>query len=169
MSQFIDEQFINTLQTAFHEGDEYAANKLEEAENVRRIEELFRIIARKDFESLNGILADEVVLEIIGSPTTPMAGLTEGRQQVIDTTRNNFAQVKEQRPEILSVVAQGNTVVVVGREQGCFRPTGRSYELHWMHQYTFKNGKIVRICELFDSAALLKAIQPEEEVKDKRY
>ena len=77
---------------------------------------------------------------------------------MIETTRNNFAQVEEQRPETQSVVAQGDTVVVVGREQGRFRPTGRSYDLHWMHQYTFKNGKIVRIRELFDSAALLKVI-----------
>ena len=158
MSQNIDPQFIDSFQAAFHEGDEKVANKLEEAENVRRVEDVFRIIARRDFDALNDILADDVSLEIIGSPSTPMAGLTEGRQQVIEVTRNNFAHVEDQRPEIQSVVAQGNTVVVLGREQGRFRPTGRSYDLHWMHQYTFKNGKIVRMRELFDSAALLNVI-----------
>jgi hypothetical protein len=158
MSQFIDQQFINTVRAAFHEGDGNVANKLEEAENVRRVEEVFRLIARQDFKALDGILADEVTLEIIGSPDTPMAGITQGCQRVIETLENNFAQVEGQQPEILSVVAQGNTVVVIGRDRGRFRPTGRPYDLHWMHQYIFEGDKIIHMRELFDSAALLNVI-----------
>jgi hypothetical protein len=158
MNQFTDQQFINTVQAAFHEGDANVANKLEEAANVRRVEEVFRLIARKDFKALDDILADQVTLEIVGSPDTPMAGLTQGRQQVIETLENNFAQVEEQQPEIQSVVAQGNTVVVIGRDRGRFRPTGRTYDMHWMHQYTFEGDKIIRMRELFDSAALLNVI-----------
>ncbi|HEX8174974.1 MAG TPA: nuclear transport factor 2 family protein [Pyrinomonadaceae bacterium] len=158
MSQFTDQQFISTVQAAFREGDDNVANKLEEAANVRRVEEVFRLIARKDFKALDDILADDVTLEIVGSPSTPMAGLTQGRQQVIETLENNFAQVEEQQPEIQSVVAQGNTVVVIGRDKGRFRPTGRTYDLHWMHQYTFEGDKIIRMRELVDSAALLDVI-----------
>jgi hypothetical protein len=158
MSQFTDQQFISTVQAAFHEGDANVANKLEEAANVRRVEDVFRLIARKDFKALDGFFADEVTLEIVGSPDTPMAGLTQGRQQVIETLENNFAQVDEQQPEIQSVVAQGNTVVVIGRDKGRFRPTGRTYDMHWMHQYTFEGDKIIRMRELFDSAALLNVI-----------
>lgn len=108
--------------------------------------------------ALGGVLADEITLEIVGSPDTPMAGSTQGRQQVIEPLENNFAQVEEQQPEIQSVVAQGNTVVVIRRVRGRFRPTGRTYDLHWMHQYTFEGGKIIRMRELFDSAALLGVI-----------
>ena len=60
MSQAINPQFIDVFQAAFREGDENVANKLEEAENVRRVEEIFRLIAHKDFKALNGILADDV-------------------------------------------------------------------------------------------------------------
>ena len=76
MNQITDLQFIDNLQTAFHEGDKNVANKLEEAENVRRVEEAFRLIARKDFKALDGIFADEITFEIVGSPDTPMAGVT---------------------------------------------------------------------------------------------
>lgn len=161
MSQFNDQQFISTLQAAFHQGDDNAANKLEEAENVRGVEAVYEIIARQDFAALNDILAEDITLEIINAPNSPMAGLTQGRQPVIEITQHNFAQIEDQRPEIQSVVAQGDTVVVIGKEQGRFRPTGRNYELHWMHQYVFKNGKIVQIREMFDSSALLNASQPE--------
>ncbi|HEX8399886.1 MAG TPA: nuclear transport factor 2 family protein [Pyrinomonadaceae bacterium] len=158
MNQIIDSQFIDNLQTAFHEGDKNVANKLEEAENVRRVEEAFRLIARKDFKALDGIFADEITFEIVGSPDTPMAGVTQGCRQVIETLENNFAQIEEQQPEIHSVVAQGNTVVVFGRDRGRFRPTGQTFDLHWMHQYIFENGKIIHMRELLDSAALLKII-----------
>src|SRR5687767_7372998 len=159
MSKIIDPQFIDNLQSAFFEGDENVVEKSEEAENVRRVEEVFRIIARKDFDSLKSILADNITLEIIGSSSTPWAGVTQGLQKVIEQLRNNFAQIEEQQEEIQTVVAQGDTVIVVGKEKGRFRPTGRKYELHWMHQYTFKQGKIVRMRELLDSAALLDVIK----------
>jgi ketosteroid isomerase-like protein len=162
MTQGIDPQFLDTFQSAFHEGDENVADKREEAENVRRVEEVFRSIARKDFDALNDILADDVTFEIIGSSDTPMAGITRGRQAVIEAARNNFAQVDDQRPEIQSVVAQGNTVVVIGRDRGRFRLTGQRYDLQCIYQYTFKNNKVISIRELFDTAAMLRAIQPEK-------
>lgn len=163
MSKSMDSQFLDSFQAAFHEGDENVAGKLKEAENVRRVEGVFRSIASKDFDALSDILADDVTLEIIGSSDTPMAGITRGWQKVIEAARNNFAQVDEQRPEIHSIVAQGDTVVVIGRDQGVFRPTGRRYNLHCMYQYTFKNNKVISIRELFDTAAMLRAIRPEND------
>lgn len=159
MSQPIDPQFIARLQTAFHEGDENAAAKTLEAENVRVIEEVFRAFARKDFDALHGLLADDVTFEIVGPGGGPMAARAEGRECVIEAARGHFAQVEDQRPEVLSVVAQGDTVVVVGKERGRFRATGREYEVHWMHQYRLEGGKVVRITEMLDSAALLDAVK----------
>ena len=163
MSQPIDPRFIDRLQHAFREGDEQAAGKTAEAENVRVIEEVFRAIARKDFDALGGLLAEDVTFEIVGPGGGPMAARAEGRGRVIEAARGNFAQVEEQRPEILSVVAQGDTVVVVGKERGRFRSTGREYELHWMHEYKLVGGKVLRILELLDSGALLDALKPAGE------
>jgi ketosteroid isomerase-like protein len=159
MTQPIDPQFIDKLQDAFREGDRNAAGKALEAENVRVIEEVFRSIARKDFDALGGLLADGVTFEIVGSGG-PMAARAEGRERVVEAARGNFAQIEDQRPEVLSVVAQGDTVVVVGKERGRFRATGREYEVHWMHQYRLEGGKVVRIIEMLDSAALLDAVRP---------
>ncbi len=159
MTQPIDPQFIDRLQDAFREGDRNAAGKTLEAENVRVIEEVFHAIARKDFDALGGLLADGVTFEIVGSGG-PMAARAEGRERVVEAARGNFAQIEDQRPEVLSVVAQGDTVVVVGKERGRFRATGREYEVHWMHQYRLEGGKVVRITEMLDSAALLDVVRP---------
>ena len=162
MSRPIDPQFIDKLQAAFREGDKNASGKGVEAENVRVIEEVFRAIARKDFEALHALLAEDVTFEIVGSGG-PMAARAQGRERVVEAARGNFAQLEEQRPEILSVVAQGDTVVVVGQERGRYRPTGREYELHWAHEYKLRGGKVVRITELLDSGALLDAVKPAGE------
>jgi ketosteroid isomerase-like protein len=68
--------------------------------------------------------------------------------------------VEEQQPEILAVVAQGAVVVVTARERGRYRATGRSYDLHWVQLFTFRQGKVVRVREVFDSAAMLAAVTP---------
>jgi ketosteroid isomerase-like protein len=41
---------------------------------------------------------------------------------------------------------------VIGREQGRYRPTGRSYDFHWVQQFEFRDGKIAHVRELTDTA-----------------
>lgn len=153
MIEHNDSTFFDSLHAAFQEGDINIADKSAEAENVHRIEELYRIITRQDFEALGEMLADDVVLEIVGSSDNPLAGQAQGCQQVIETTRRNFALLADQRPEIETVVAQGDTVVVIAREQGRLVATGQSYDLQWVQVFTFKEGKLTRIRELADSAS----------------
>ena len=162
-SSRMDARFIDSVPAAFREGDAHVEEKREESENVSQVEQILRIIAGGDFDSLGDLLAEDVTLEIIAPPSAPFSGKYQGRDHVVETTRQNFSQVEAQRPEILSVVAQGDTVVVVGRESGKFRPTGRKYEVHWMHQYRFRDGKLTYIRELFDSASVLHLVEPEYE------
>jgi ketosteroid isomerase-like protein len=161
MAQKIDPRFIEALLPAFRLGDANVDRKLEEAGNILRVAELFHAIAREDYAAFGDLLAEDVILEIIGPAGSPMAGRHRGRAQVVEAVTGNFALVEDQRAEILSVVAQGDTVVVVGRDEGRFRPTGRRYTVHWMYQFTLAAGKLVRIRELFDSASLLAAASPE--------
>jgi uncharacterized protein len=160
MSAKMDTQFIDSIPTAFREGDANADEKLEELENVALVREISRIIASADFDALGDFVADDVVLEIIGPSEMPFAGTYNGREQVIEVTRHNFSLLENQVPQILSVVAQGNAVVLLGRETARFRQTGNDYEMHWMQHYTFRDGKLVTMIELIDSAALVNAAKP---------
>lgn len=158
----IDSRFFGSLHAAFRDGDGNIDSKREEAENVSRVEQIIQLIVRGDFAALEGLFADDVVLDIIGSADNPIAGKWQGRQQVIDATRRNFSLLEDQKPEIESVVAQGNTVVVVAREQGRFVATGQSYDFHWVQLYTFKEGKLIRFRELADSVEFRDAGLPKE-------
>jgi ketosteroid isomerase-like protein len=69
---------------------------------------------------------------------------------VLEAARNNFQLLEDQKPEIQTVVAQGDTVVVMAREKGRFAATGKEYESYWVQLFTFKGGKVIRIKELAD-------------------
>jgi ketosteroid isomerase-like protein len=159
MNQTAIEQMINRLRHAFEEGDPEAPAKQTEAANVEQVQDQYRALARGDFPAFVEKLADDVELEIVGPPEVPFVGRWRGRATVAEAVRTNFALLEDQRPEIQSVVAQGDTVVLVAREQGRYRPTGRAYDLHWVQLFTFRDGKVSRVREFFDSAAMVETVR----------
>jgi ketosteroid isomerase-like protein len=158
MSQFADAQFLSFLGPSFTEGDPRADAKAEEAANVRCVERLLMAVVQEDFDALDGLLTDDVELEIVGPAGLPMVGHSRGRAQVVAAMRDNFAMLEEQQPALRAVVAQGDKVVLVAEEHGRIRATGRPYALHLTVMYTVAEGRVARIYELLDTAAWRQAV-----------
>jgi uncharacterized protein len=153
MTQATLESFQELFPQAFQDGDPLAAQKQVEAANVRRLQTMYSDIARGDFQAFADALAEDVELEIASGSGLPFNGYWRGKQEVVRATRENFAQLEEQRPVVQSIVAQGDTVVLCCREQGRYRATGKEYDVHWMLVVNYKDGKIVRARELCADAA----------------
>jgi ketosteroid isomerase-like protein len=153
------QQFLQQLDHAFLADDPDATQKSAEAANVKRLQEMYQAIARGDYDALGGFYADDVVMEIMGPPELPISGRVQGRQAATEAVRRNFGFFEDQRPTILDVVAQGDAVVVTGREQGKYRPTGRDYDIHWVQLFTFDRGKLRQFREIVDSGPLVNAIK----------
>jgi ketosteroid isomerase-like protein len=153
-------QFINALHDGFLQGDERAADKNAEARHVALLQEQYRAVQRGDFAAFGALLDDEIDFEIVGPREIPIVGRHRGRDQVAAAVRKNFGMLEDQRPNVQSVVAQGDTVVVHGQETGRVRDTGRAYDIHWVQILTFRDGKVVRFREVFDSAPILAAMRP---------
>jgi hypothetical protein len=87
----------------------------------------------------------------------PWAGTYNGRRDM----GRYFAAVDSasevQAFEATSFIARGDQVIVLGTEQVKAKRTGRSYEKHWIHAMTMKNGKIYRWREYVDTAAVAAA------------
>jgi uncharacterized protein len=149
MSQFAVTDFLDRLAHAFREGDPHVDHKHAEAENVRLLREQYQAIARGDFDAAFALLADDVDFEVVGPPDGPFLGRWRGRAQVEEAVRTNFARVEDQHPEVQSLVAQGDTVVLIARERGRYRDSGRPYDVHWVQQFTFRDGRIVRVREIY--------------------
>src|SRR5262249_31121765 len=113
-------EFTERLYLAFLEGDPEIPNKRTEEANGRHLQEQYRSLARGDYASVVKRMTEDVDLEIIGPAGMPFVGHWQGRDGVAEALKQNFAQVDDQHPEILSVIAQGDTVVVFARERGRF-------------------------------------------------
>ncbi len=58
---------------------------------------------------------------------------------------------------VLKFTAQGNRVVVEGRNRGTARTTGRTYEHDWVMIFTMHDSKVIRFRHYYDTADVLEA------------
>ena len=153
------DDFIARLTAAFHDGDPHVAHKQVEGENVRALADQYRALGAGDVAAAAATFADDVVLEIIGPRGAPFVGRWEGRDRVVEALGVNFSQVADMMPEVHTVTAQGDTVVVVARERGRYLPTGRWYDVHWVQVFRFRDGRLAHVREIIDNASLLTAVE----------
>jgi ketosteroid isomerase-like protein len=151
-------KFTGGLRPAFEAGDDAVATKQAEAACVALVESQFAAIASGDYDAFRATLADDVEMENVGPSTLPFSGSWKGPVEVTAAVKRHFAMIEDQRPEVQTVVAQGDTVVVTGRELGKYRPTGRVYDIHFVQFFTIRGGKLVRFRQVIDSAAMLDAV-----------
>jgi ketosteroid isomerase-like protein len=153
------DKLIDHVRIAFEQGDPGHGLKAAERANVQSIQAAFRAIVANDMPSFAGMLADDAVMEILGPPDVPFLGRWVGRDEVAGAVWQNFALLEEQRPEIRSVVAQGDTVVVHGRECGRVRESGQAYDYEWVQFYTYRDGLVTVVREFITEP--LSGSEPE--------
>lgn len=151
------DRFLASLQPAFLAGDPASDSKPAEQSNVARLRYLYEAFRAGDGEALKALLAEDVELEITGPPSLPLAGRWQGREEVLAAAGRNFGLLEDQKPELLTLVAQGDSVMLLARERGRLRETGQEYEIHLVQHYTFEEGSIRRIVEFCDNPAALSA------------
>jgi ketosteroid isomerase-like protein len=106
-------------------------------------------IAQDDFDALAEAVTDDVELSICGFG--PLNGVWRGRSEVVAITRKNFGLIANQKPEVESMIAEGDAVVVLLRESGVFKSDGQPYSIRGVQWFTFANGKIKKIDEIVAS------------------
>lgn len=154
-------RFIDRLHDAFHDGDEGAAHKALEQANVAKLQEQYRAVVRGDLAGFAALLSDDIDMEFMGEGNLPFAGRWQGREAVVAAVKKNFSLLEAQQPEIEAVVAQGDTVVVLARETGRVKATGRCYEVRWIQWHQFREGLLCRFREMVDGDSLQRASRAE--------
>ena len=124
------------------EGDPASQAKAQEQANVERVGAMIAGIAAGRFRELRPFLADDVTFALAAPPEVPWVRRAYGPDEVIAAISANFATVRDQRPGDIALVAQGDTVMVMASETGCFCDTGAEYEIFLAHQFTFRDGKL---------------------------
>jgi ketosteroid isomerase-like protein len=106
----------------------------------------FDAIIQGNFDAFGQSVAEDVELNICGFGA--LDGSWSGREAVIAATRKNFALVGEQKPEIESMISEGDRIAVLLKEKGIFKSNGQAYSVRGVQWFTFADGKIKKIDEI---------------------
>ncbi len=117
-------------------------------------------LAAGDLEAFFATLTDDVVAIAPGTRAhIPWAGTWKGRDGFGEMMATLGEAVEIELYELTRFVADGETrVLVLGRERLRVRATNRSAQSEWVHELTFRNGKVSKFVEHYDTDALATAL-----------
>jgi uncharacterized protein len=132
---------------------------MSDQDNLALVKRGYEAFGKGDIEALLALMADDVELDSPKVEGVPFSGPRRGTTQMGEL----FRQLNEDE-EVLAFeprefIAQGDKVMALCRYRARVRATGRTAETPLVHVFTLRNGKIVSLFELYDTAAALAAYQ----------
>ena len=113
--------------------------------HIRTVQAQIDAIGRGDLSAALESAREDVLLEIFAPPEFPWIRTARGLADLHAAMTHNFGSVDDQRPEIQNVVAEGESVVLFGREHGVIRETGHPYDVQFVQRFTFVEGRLASI------------------------
>jgi ketosteroid isomerase-like protein len=112
--------------------------------------------------ALAELMADDIEWVIPGDPDdNPTAGTFKGKDAVLGWFGSLAASLDFTAFEPREFIAQNDKVVSLVYAEAIARETGRTVVNHEAHVWTFRDGKLARFQNYFDTAAAAAALQVE--------
>jgi uncharacterized protein len=124
------------------------------------IERLYAAMQARDIEGVLGWLSENVLIVVPGPPGLGAAGAWHGHTGARECLRRLGEGQVTERLERLEQIAEGSTVVSRLHAAAVVRATGRRFETDIVHMFTVTDGKVSRLLDFFDTAALVEAYRP---------
>jgi ketosteroid isomerase-like protein len=127
---------------------------------IRTVQEVYAAFARRDVQAILVVLSPDVEWGEPANPFNPAAGTRHGHAGFLEWVKIGRASEEILALETRQLLADMESVAVVGHTKCLAKPTGKTYETDFVHLVTFKDGKIVRFQEFFDTYAAAEAFRP---------
>jgi ketosteroid isomerase-like protein len=127
---------------------------------IRTVQEVYAAFARRDVQAILVVLSPDVEWGEPANPFNPAAGTRHGHAGFLEWLQIGRASEEILALETRQLLADMESVAVVGHTKCLAKPTGKTYETDFVHLVTFKDGKIVRFQEFFDTYAAAEAFRP---------
>jgi ketosteroid isomerase-like protein len=133
-----------------------------EEENVSKVKRLYDSFKRREVDSIMAMFADNAVMHgPAPSGVLPWGGTYNGRSGVAQFFKTLGESLEPQQFDLNDFIAQDNKVVVLGYQKGRAKPTGRPYEIEFVHVWTIRDdGKFIEFRVYNDTASLVEALRP---------
>lgn len=134
------------------------------------IEQLYEYFEIGDMEGILSLLDPEVVFTLYGPEhLIPWAGTYKGHAGVGQFFSDIMQTIELSEVTHDQFVVDGEYVNVIGRDIGIAKSTGGEFNSIHLHSWHVKNGKIVSLNEIVDSAELISALAPADPIRGQAY
>ncbi len=131
-------------------------------ENTRLAQSGYEAFGRGDMAALAEVMADDIEWVIPGDPADdPNAGTFKGKEAVLGWFGGLASNLDFTTFEPREFIAQNDKVVSLVYVEATVRDTGRAVVNHEAHVWTFRDGKLARFQNYFDTAAAAAAHRVE--------
>ena len=117
------------------------------SQEVEVVNKMFQAFGTGNMEALKLTLSDSTVWNYNGSTLIPYAGRYKGKDEVLKFIGNIVSNVEILDFKVEQIIANGNTVVVLGSEKQKIKKNKRILEQKWVQVYTVENGLISKMEE----------------------
>jgi uncharacterized protein len=132
----------------------------EEEENTGIVKQLYDYFTRRDISSLLDMFTDDAILHgPAPAGVLPWGGVHKGRKGVAEFFMAVGESLEPQQFELREFIAQDNKVAVLGYQKGQAKPTGRPYEMEFVHLWSVRDEKITEFRVFNDTATLVEALR----------
>ena len=114
-------------------------------ENLRSVADQIEAIGRGDLEAALANAVPDVELETFAPPEFKWVSYARGVDALRAALAQNFGSLQNQSRAILNVFAQGDTLVLMGRETGRIRGTGEPYDIEFVEKFLFDAGRLTAL------------------------
>jgi ketosteroid isomerase-like protein len=128
-------------------------------ENIKIVKHLYTLFDKKDISAILEMLSQDVEWGEPENPFNPAAGKRFGHQGFLE-----WINIGKENEEILilepkKMLADVDTVAVLGYIKCLAIPTQKTYESDFVHILVIRNGKIQKFQEFFDTYAAGEAFK----------
>jgi len=127
--------------------------------HIRTVQELYAAFGKGDVAGVLGMLSPDVEWREPENPFNPAAGTRRGHAGFLEWLRIGHESEDILALEPRQFLTDDTSVAVVGFSRCRARSTGRTYESDFVHVVTFRDGKITRFQEFFDTYAAGEAFR----------
>jgi ketosteroid isomerase-like protein len=128
-------------------------------ENIEIVKRLYTLFDKKDISAILEMLSQDVEWGEPENPFNPAGGTRFGHQGFLEWLNIGKENEKILILEPKKMLADVDTVAVVGYIKCLAIPTGKTYESDFVHILVIKNGKIQKFREFFDTYAAGEAFK----------
>jgi uncharacterized protein len=127
---------------------------------IEQVKSLYAAFGRGDVATLLAGMAEDVSWEVEAPAELSWAGIRRGPSQAAGFFAGLAAEHADPNLEMTEFFLSGDAVAVFGRYQATVRASGKRVDTPVAHYFKFRDGKVVRYVNLFNSAAFIEPAQP---------